>query len=110
MSHEIQQPNADHQPPRWVVIHATQNLMEAHVVAGRLKSEGIEAWVYQEPGARAYGITIGIWGEVRVLVDERDYDAAWQLLNTPLPDELESDTNSVSYNLPDDDPENGDDE
>ncbi|MCC6615009.1 MAG: DUF2007 domain-containing protein [Anaerolineae bacterium] len=102
MSREIRSSESDQQPPRWVVILSTQNLIEAEIVAGRLKSEGIEAWVHQDPGARAYGITVGAWGEVRVLVDEHDYDAARRILDTPVPAELEADTNSTSYILPDD--------
>ncbi len=109
MPRAIQQPQSDHQPQRWVVVLSTDNLMEAHVVAGRLKSEDIEAWVHQEPGASAFGITVGILGEVRVLVNERDYEFARRLLDT-LPDELEADTSQTSYILPDEDPDSNDGE
>jgi hypothetical protein len=80
----------DKQPFVWKVLLVTNNVMEAHVIVGRLNSEGIIAHVYQPPGASAYGITIGALGEVRVLVDEREFDLAQQILEAhdeALPDE-----------------------
>ncbi|MCL4251874.1 MAG: DUF2007 domain-containing protein [Anaerolineae bacterium] len=110
MSHSLQQPHSGDRPPQWVVVLSTDNLMEAHVVAGRLKSEGIDSWVQQEPGGSAFGITVGILGEVRVLVREHDYEAARRVLDTPTPPELESDTSHTTYVLPDDETSDTDDD
>ncbi|MCA9910067.1 MAG: DUF2007 domain-containing protein [Anaerolineae bacterium] len=84
--------------------------MEAHVVAGRLKSEGIDSWIQQEPGGSAFGITVGILGEVRLLVREEDFEQARRVLDTPLPPELESDTSYTTYVLPDDEESDADDD
>ncbi len=64
----------------WLVIFSTYNPAEAHVVAGRLQSAGFHPWVHQEPGGSALGITVGLLGEMRVLVAEQEYEAAQHLL------------------------------
>jgi hypothetical protein len=57
-----------------MVVCSTDNLPEAHIIAGRLQNEGIPSWVHQQPGASGMGITIGLFGEVRVLVNAVDYE------------------------------------
>jgi hypothetical protein len=71
------------QPPQWMVVYTTFNSPEAHIVAGRLESEGIPAFVHQAPGANAIGIHIGSLGEVTVVVREEDY---WKALMILAPD------------------------
>jgi hypothetical protein len=73
------------QPPQWMVVYTTFNSPEAHIVAGRLKSEGIPALVHQAPGASAIGIHIGSLGEVTVLVREEDYWKAIEILEPDSP-------------------------
>jgi hypothetical protein len=60
----------------WMVVYVAGSEPEAYVVAGRLESEGIPAFVHQEPVGRAYGLTVGPLGEVKVLVHSDDYDQA----------------------------------
>lgn len=67
--------------PEWMVVYSTDSLPEAHIVAGRLQNEEIPSWVHQQPGASGLGITIGLFGEVRVLVDAQDYERAKALLD-----------------------------
>lgn len=69
----------------WKVVLSTSNIMEAEVVAGRLKTEGIEVQVHQEPAGEALGLTMGLLGEVDVLVHEADYEAALALLEAEAP-------------------------
>jgi hypothetical protein len=64
----------------FIVVYSAFNVTEAHIVAGRLQSEGIRAWVHQEPAGSALGINVGILGEVRVLVRDDDYEAAIRIL------------------------------
>ena len=64
----------------WLVVFTTYNPAEAHVIAGRLQSAGFHPWVHQEPGGSALGITVGLLGEMRVLVLEQEYEAAQHLL------------------------------
>jgi hypothetical protein len=93
----------DAEPTReWRVVLTTDNLTEAHIVAGRLQNEGIPAWVHQQPGASAFGITVGILGEVNVVVDAKDYDHALAVLEVEMLLELEDDYDSVQYIFPDD--------
>ena len=85
------------QPPEWMVVYITYNFLEAQIVAGRLESEGIQALVYQEPGANAIGIRIGRMGEVKVLVRENDYDMAETILFPDEPDTLPDDTDRIIF-------------
>ena len=88
-----------------MVAYITHNLPEAHIIAGRLQSEGIGAWVHQEPFGSALGITVGSLGEVRVLVDEADYEHALAILESEppaLPDDVDQ---MIFEDDPDDDDE-----
>jgi hypothetical protein len=87
--------------PAWMVVYTTYNAPEAHIVAGRLQSEGVKAWVHQEPFGSAMGITFGQLGEVRVVVNAEDYDTALAILNEPI-DPLLSDEDDDLLEPPDD--------
>jgi hypothetical protein len=63
-----------------MVAYLTYNLAEAQVIAGRLQAEGIPAMVHQAAGAQAFGITVGILGEIKVLVRPGDYRQAMLIL------------------------------
>lgn len=80
--------------PQWMVVRTTYNPGEANIIAGRLQSEGIGAWVHQEPFGSAMGITVGPLGEVKVVVDSIDYDRALAILDEDvsidlLPDDVD---------------------
>ncbi|MBE2182033.1 MAG: DUF2007 domain-containing protein [Anaerolineae bacterium] len=79
------QPNA-----AWNVVYVAGSLPEAHIISGRLQTEGIRSWIAHEPVASAYGITGGTLGDVRVLVLPEDYDRAKEILDSD-PDDLEFD-------------------
>jgi putative signal transducing protein len=81
----------------WVVVYTTSNTMEAHIIAGRLESEGIPAMVHQAPGASAYGLTVGLFGALRVLVLGVDYDRALALLEEEPPELLPDDSNRIIF-------------
>ncbi len=91
--------------PEWRVVHLTNNLAEAQVIAGLLRSERIPAMVHQEAGASAFGITVGRLGEIKVLVSPEDYERALSLLDPDLPDELPDNTDTIIYPLDHDDEE-----
>jgi hypothetical protein len=80
-----------------MVVYITYNFLEAQIVAGRLESEGVQALVYQEPGANAIGIRIGRMGEVKVLVRPDDYDTAEAILFPDEPDNLPDDTDRIIF-------------
>ncbi len=85
-------PQDDHE---FIVVYSAFNSAEAHIIAGRLQSEGLRAWVHQEPAGSALGINVGMLGEVRVLVRDDDYEAALRILEDddtmPLLDETDFD-------------------
>jgi hypothetical protein len=81
----------------WMVIYETPNEPEAHVIAGRLQVEGIQAIVYRQPGAAALGITIGRLGSITVLVRPSDYERSLALLEPDYLDELPDTTDDISY-------------
>lgn len=84
-NHTIQPPDKH----TWMIAYITNDIQEAGIVAGRLKHEGIMAILDHMPGMSAFGLTLGSWGEVRVLVHPNDYDLALDILNPPGPDQLE---------------------
>jgi hypothetical protein len=86
-----------------MVVFVTYDLAEAHIVAGRLQTEGVPALVYREPGASAIGIHIGKFGEVRVLVRPEDYETALLILEPQQPPELPDTTDEITYWLLEDD-------
>jgi hypothetical protein len=85
-----------------MVVYVTYNIHEAQIVAGRLQSEGIMAYVHQEPGASAMGIHIGTLGEIKVLVYPQDYALAESILFPDEPDTLSSDTDQIIFGDDDD--------
>ncbi len=85
-----------------MIVWVTYSAPEAHIIAGRLESEGIPAMVYSEPGAAALGIHIGSLGEVKVLVRPHDYERALAALEPDMPGTLPDTTGNVIYRPPDD--------
>jgi hypothetical protein len=81
----------------WMVVYTTNNLSEAHIVAGRLRHEGVDAMVHQEPLGGALGITVGALGEVKVLVGAEDYERAQAVLNDEIPPELPDDVDRIVF-------------
>lgn len=64
-----------------MVVHIAHSEPEAYIVAGRLQSEGIPTFVHQEPVGKAYGLSVGPLGEVKVLVRPEDFDQALAILD-----------------------------
>jgi hypothetical protein len=89
----------------WVVVYATYNITEAHIVAERLKVDGIPAMVHRQPGASALGILVGSLGEITILVREPDYQQALLMLEPDEPDALPDTIDKISYLGVDDDDE-----
>ncbi len=94
---------ADKNDGSWMVAYITHNLTEAHIIVGRLQSEGIPAMLDHMAGMSAIGITLGSWGEVRVLVHPENYDLALDILFPDEPDALADGTDDIIYYSGDDD-------
>ncbi len=80
-----------------MIVYETPVETEAHIVAGRLQVEGIQAIVYRQPGAAALGITIGRLGSITVLVHPPDYERALALLEPDEFEELPNTTDDITY-------------
>jgi hypothetical protein len=94
----------------WMVAYVTHNISEGHIAAGRLQAEGIQAIIDHMAGMSAIGITIGSWGEVRVLVHPVDYDRALAILTPEEYDALADSTDDVIYYGGEDEEEDNDNE
>ena len=79
--------NPAHSPQDLMIVYVAGSEPEAYIVVGRLENEGIDAFVYQEPAGKAYGISIGEMGNVKVVVRADDYDRAKAILDEDVEDE-----------------------
>lgn len=68
------------------IVYVTNSDFDARVVAGLLETAGIPVIVQQEPAGSALGITVGLLGEVKVVVRPEDYERALDILDD-VPDE-----------------------
>lgn len=107
---KLEKPKRGGRPPEWISVYLTHNPTEAHIVAGRLKHEGIQAMVHQEAGASAIGINIGNLGEVKVLVHPEDYDEALAIIDPEEPEALPETTDDIVYMMFDDEEDDDDHE
>ena len=69
--------------PTWIVVATSSGVTEAAMIAERLRSLDIPAAVQYEPGAPAMGITVGPFGQARVLVPESFFEQATIALEPP---------------------------
>ena len=91
--------------PDWMVVYQTNDIRDAHIIAGRLHAEDIEHYIHAQPGASAIGITMGAMGTINVLVRPADYSQAEFILygDEEEPDPyLEDDTDTYIYGWEDD--------
>jgi hypothetical protein len=78
---------------KWVKLLETPGTLSAEVIAGRLKSEGIPAWVWQQGAGRAMGLTYGPMGRGHVMVPEELLEEAERILDTEVaPDSAAEET------------------
>ncbi len=82
--------------PTWIVVATSSGVTEPAMIAERLRSLDIPAAVHYESGAPAMGITVGTFGQARVLVPESFFDRAVNALEPP-------DYDDESLLLPEDD-------
>jgi hypothetical protein len=66
--------------PNWIIVATTAGVLEAQMIAGRLESLGIPAFVSYEPAGAALGLSVGALGRADVLVPEEYFERAAALL------------------------------
>ncbi len=72
----------DHQTHiEWVTAYTANNLPEAYIVAGRLKSAGIAHFIKPDSFGQIHGFTVGMHSGVDILVNEEDYKRAAEILD-----------------------------
>lgn len=73
-----------------VELTKTIGLLQAEIVAGRLRSEGIPVWTWQEGAGKAQGLFVGALGAGHVMVPPSYVQrAAEVLIDPPIPIEMD---------------------
>lgn len=67
----------------FITIYKAMGQLEAEVIKGRLKVEGILAILKYESLGPVYGLTVDGLGQVEVQVSAADAEKARKLINTP---------------------------
>jgi hypothetical protein len=73
----------DDEPVDWVPVATAQGVEVAHLIAGRLNSEGIPTRISQEAAGAAIGLSVGL-GQIHVLVPEPLEARAVSILRAPV--------------------------
>jgi hypothetical protein len=64
----------------WVKFWETPGSLAAEVIAGRLRADGIPAWVWQQGAGAAMGLTYGPLGRGHVMVPREELEHARKLM------------------------------
>jgi hypothetical protein len=83
-------PNREDTPEniKWTKFWETPGSLGAEVIAGRLRAEGIPAWVWQQGAGAAMGMTFGPMGRGHVMVPEEQLEDARRMMATDLTPEV----------------------
>jgi hypothetical protein len=68
------------EPIRWVRVAVALGPAHAEILRGRLEAEGIPARVLREPAGSVYGLTVGLLGQIDVVVPQEYAAQARDLL------------------------------
>ena len=79
----------------WKLLTKMYSMLEAQMLVGRLETEGIPAQAWQEGAGKAYGLTVGYLGEVRVMVMASDLARAQTIAAEDYSDTLPDDDDPV---------------
>ncbi|MDA0242857.1 MAG: DUF2007 domain-containing protein [Chloroflexi bacterium] len=79
----------------WKLLTKMYSMLEAQMLVGRLETEGIPAQAWQEGAGKAYGLTVGYLGEVRVMVMAGDLARAQIIAAEDYSDTLPDDDDPV---------------
>ncbi len=65
----------------WKTVHITNGLTKAYIIKSKLESEGIDVQLKYETISEIFGLTANGLGEVKILVKEKDFNIAKNILN-----------------------------
>lgn len=88
--------------PLWTALYVTNNLQEAHILAGKLKANDVPSHIHQEAGATALGITLGNLGEIKILVAPENLERAEALLFPDALSQIEANNDKIQVIWQDD--------
>jgi uridine phosphorylase len=77
---------AEAEGEKWVVLHVVNNEVEAHLIAGLLKSRGLRC-SFQSMRVSQYPVNVDGLGEIRILVPEGELSEGLELLRGMIPGE-----------------------
>jgi len=69
---------------------ATTDRSEAEIIKSALEARGLHVELFQEGAGLAYGLTVGLLGDVEIWVAPADYEAALTWLDAYESDSLEN--------------------
>jgi hypothetical protein len=67
---------------KFVTVYTTNGDPEAHIIKGKLETEGIPVLLKYESAGRVFGITIDGLGEIQVQVPENMLEIARKIIGT----------------------------
>ncbi len=68
------------EPVEWVQLSEAYASLEAEVVAGLLRAEGVPVWIWQQGAGRALGLTVGPMGNAHIMVPAEYVEIAHSIL------------------------------
>lgn len=68
------------EPVKWVRVAIALGPTQAEILRGRLEMEGIPARVLREPAGSVYGLTVGLLGQIDIVVPQEYAAQAHDLL------------------------------
>ncbi|AFL96747.1 putative signal transducing protein [Ornithobacterium rhinotracheale] len=67
-----------------ITLETFTNAFEAEVVKGRLESEGVKAYLFNENSVYTLGFTVNEAGEIQLKINAKDLDKAKHILEKNL--------------------------
>lgn len=72
--------SSGHEEVRWVTVAHTFGIVQATIIVGRLRAEGVPARAWQEGAGQATGLIVGKLGAGHVVVPEAFEEQALEIL------------------------------
>lgn len=86
---------------QWIVVDTVAGIFQAEILRGLFEAQGIPVILSQEgAGQSVYPVTVGVLGEVQILVREQDAEEAQRLLDAYHDGALETDETFTDQETP----------
>ena len=66
---------------KWELVTEVSGELQANLLRNLLEAQGIKVFLNQEGAGKAYGLTVGPMGQVQVLVPEKEFQKARQIVD-----------------------------